>query len=146
MVGYALTMNTRWEHFEHQADIGVRGYGRSLAEAFEQIAMALTAVITQPEGVSASRMIVVRCEAPDSELLLADWLNAVLREMSALRMVFSRFSVELEGNRLKAKLWGERLDQPRHQPVVEVKGASYHRLKVVKQDDSHWMAQCVVDV
>ena len=25
-----------WEHFQHIADIGVRGSGRSLAEAFEQ--------------------------------------------------------------------------------------------------------------
>ena len=26
----------RWEHFSHGADIGVRGNGNSLAEAFEQ--------------------------------------------------------------------------------------------------------------
>src|SRR5512139_3851745 len=41
----------RWEHFEHGADIGVRGFGASVAEAFEQAALALTAVIADPAGV-----------------------------------------------------------------------------------------------
>jgi RNA-splicing ligase RtcB len=29
-----------WEHFEHKANIGVRGIGNTLAEAFEQVALA----------------------------------------------------------------------------------------------------------
>ena len=28
--------NRRWEHFEHQADIGIRGIGPTYADAFEQ--------------------------------------------------------------------------------------------------------------
>jgi SHS2 domain-containing protein len=38
----------RWEHYEHDADIGVRGYGATRAQAFEQAALALTAVVTDP--------------------------------------------------------------------------------------------------
>jgi len=139
-------MKTGWEHFDHQADIGIRGFGGTQAEAFEQAALALTAVITPPEGIEERDRLVVRCEAPDRELLLADWLNAVLREMSALRMVFSRFEVSIEGTRLTARLGGEKVDQGRHQPAVEVKGASYHHLQVVEYGDGQWMAQCVVDV
>ena len=33
----------RYEHFPHDADIGVRGFGASEAEAFEQAALAMTA-------------------------------------------------------------------------------------------------------
>lgn len=40
-----MTVTARWEHFPHQADIGVRGMGATLAQAFEQAALALTAVI-----------------------------------------------------------------------------------------------------
>jgi len=36
----------RWEHFPHEADIGVRGFGATPAEAFEQAALALTAAVT----------------------------------------------------------------------------------------------------
>ena len=66
----------RWEHFEHGADIGVRGFGATKASAFEQAALALTAVITDPGAVEARERVSIACEAPDAELLLADWLNA----------------------------------------------------------------------
>ena len=44
-------MLPRWEHFEHDADVGVRGWGHTRAEAFEQAAVAMTAAITDPELV-----------------------------------------------------------------------------------------------
>ena len=70
-------MTARWEHFPHGADMGVRGFGATKAESFEQAALALTAVIADPAD-SRSRASAVdrRCEAPDDELLLAEWLNA----------------------------------------------------------------------
>ena len=139
-------MRTGWEHFEHQADVGIRGYGGTMAEAFEQAALALTAVVTPPERVVPERRIVIRCEAPDRELLLADWLNAMVREMSALKSVFSRFEVVIEEDHLVGTLWGETLDPKRHEPAVEVKGASYLGLRVAEDDQGTWVAQCVVDV
>ena len=139
-------MNRGWEHFDHQADIGIRGHGSTLAEAFEQAAMALIAVITPPARVRPRERVIIRCEAPDQEMLLADWLNAILREMSVLKMIFSRFEVRIEAGQLEAHLWGEPLDGPRHEPAVEVKGASYHDLRVEQDGQGVWTAQCVVDV
>lgn len=136
----------RWEHFSHQADVGVRGLGATLEQAFEQAALALTAVITDPRAVAASEMLPISCMAPNAELLLADWLNSLIFEMVTRNMLFSRFEVHLEGSRLNAKAWGEALDVARHHPAVEIKGATYTALKVVQQPDGSWMAQCVVDV
>lgn len=68
-------MQTRWEHFEHGADIGVRGWGASKAEAFEQAALAMMAVITAPEAVQARDTIEIDCEALDDEMLLVDQLT-----------------------------------------------------------------------
>lgn len=139
-------MKPGWEHFDHQADIGIRGYGRTMAEAFEQAGLALTAVITVLSRVRQDGKVEVFCEAPDREMLLADWLNIILREMSAQKMLFSRYQVTIEGNRLRGELWGEKLDRTRHEPAVEVKGASYLHLRVVEDDQGGWIAQCVVDV
>jgi len=61
-------------------------------------------------------------------------------------MLFSRFKVRLEGQRLNADVWGEALDVARHHPAVEVKGATYTALEVDQQPDGGWLAQCVVDV
>jgi protein archease len=136
----------RWEHFPHEADVGVRGEGTTLEQAFEQAALALTAVITDLPAVIPRDMIRFSCEAPDDELLLVDWLNALVYEMATRAMLFSRFEVRLEGRRLDAKVWGEALDIARHHPAVEVKGATYTALKVAQQADGGWLAQCVVDV
>ncbi len=135
-----------WEHFPHEADAGVRGWGATQAEAFEQAALALTAVITEPDGVEPRQAVTLDCEAPDSELLLVDWLNALIYEMAIRHMLFGRFEVRIEGNRLHGTAWGEPVDTGRHRPRVEVKGATYTRLQVARLDDGRWLAQCVVDV
>jgi tRNA nucleotidyltransferase (CCA-adding enzyme) len=137
---------TRWEHFSHEADMGVRGFGNSRNEAFEQAAVAMTAVITDPQTVDATKEIEISCEAPDDELLLVDWLNALVYEMATRKMLFSRFEVDGTGKRLHARVWGETVNRDKHQPAVEVKGATYTALHVGRHADGTWIAQCVVDV
>ncbi|MBI3992044.1 MAG: archease [Candidatus Lambdaproteobacteria bacterium] len=134
-----------WEHFEHQADIGVRGYGPTREAAFEQAALALTAVLTEPALVAAREQVALSCQAPDDELLLVDWLNALVYEMGVRRMLFGRFTVRLTDHRLDAVVWGEAVNRAVHQPAVEVKGATYTALRVAREE-GHWVAQCVVDV
>ncbi|HXH71708.1 MAG TPA: archease [Mariprofundaceae bacterium] len=135
-----------WQHFPHAADIGVRGIGPSLHESFEQAALALTAVVSDPETIEADTAIHIRCEAPDDELLLVDWLNAVIYEMAVRHMLFSHFDVTIENHHLQATAWGEAIDPMRHPFSVEVKGATYTALRVSEDNRGWWHAQCVVDV
>jgi SHS2 domain-containing protein len=137
---------TRWEHFPHAADIGVRGYGATMAAAFEQAALALTAVVTDPAHVALRRSVSIACEAPSIELLLVDWLNAVVLWMAIDNLVFGTFEVVISGTRLEGHARGEPVDIERHQPAVEVKGATLTALEVAEQADGTWLAQCVVDV
>jgi SHS2 domain-containing protein len=138
--------NPRWEHFAHDADMGIRGIGATPAAAFEQGAMALTGLMTDPEDVLPRIRIEIACEAPDLELLFADWINALIYEMAVRKMLFSRFEVSIDGNHLKGQAWGEQVDRVRHQPGVEPKGATYTELRVAEQKPGQWIAQCVVDV
>ena len=135
-----------FEHFEHQADMGIRGFGRTREEAFVQAALALTAVVVPPESIAPRENVHVTCAAPDDDLLLFDWLNAVVYQMAARRMVFGRFAVHIDGGRLDGELWGEPLDVGRHEPGVEVKAATAAALRVAQLADGSWLAQCVVDV
>lgn len=135
-----------WEHIPHQADIGVRGIGASKEEAFEQAAVGLTAVITDAQIVAPKEMVEVTCEAPDDELLLVDWLNALIYEIAIRKMLFSRFEVHISGSQLRAKAWGEKIDVEKHQPAVEIKGATCTNLLVQRSQSGAWIAQCVVDV
>jgi SHS2 domain-containing protein len=140
-----MGMTASWEHYPHEADIGVRGRGASKAQAFEQAALALTGAVTDPAAVAPREAVQLQCAAPDDELLLVDWLNALVYEMATRRMLFSRFKVSLSDGRLSAEAWGEPVDALRHHPAVEVKGATYTTLRVAREGDA-WLAQTVIDV
>lgn len=144
-----------WEHFEHQADMGIRGFGNSPDQAFEQAALAMSAIITDLSCIEQRQEVTLICEEDDLELLLVDWLNAVVYEMATRKMLFSRFKVSIDNGRLRGSAWGEAADVKRHQPAVEIKGATYTELAVKKMQDlnlpdrdsrDQWLAQCVVDV
>ncbi len=136
----------RWEHLPHGADIGVRGIGRTKAEAFEQTAVALTAITTDPRSIAADVLVEIACAADDDELLLVEWLNAVIYEMATRKMLFAKFAVDIKGHSLTARAWGEAIDLNKHDAAVEVKGATYTALKVAQEGDGGWRAQCVIDV
>jgi tRNA nucleotidyltransferase (CCA-adding enzyme) len=134
-----------YETFEHEADIGIRGFGNTAAEAFENAAMAMYSVMVKVSAVGQKEKRTVTVSAPDRELLLVEWLNALLSLSDIEHMVFSKFNVIIEGTALTGTAWGERLDRERHEPSVEIKGATYYMLKVF-EEDGRFVAQCVVDV
>jgi SHS2 domain-containing protein len=139
-------VTARWEHFEHEADVGLRAHGADVAEVLSALGTALTAVVTDPARVAAKNSVPIRCEAPSAELLLVDWLNALIYEMATRRMLFSEFEVRLDGLHLDAIARGEALDRARHEPAVELKGATYTALRLERLADGGWIGQCVVDV
>jgi tRNA nucleotidyltransferase (CCA-adding enzyme) len=97
------------ELFPHGADVGVRGVGPTCASVFEQAALELSSAVTNPAGIAAQEAVEMTCEAPDLAYLLLDWLNALIYEMAVRRLVFGRFAVSIESNRLHGRIWGSRL-------------------------------------
>ena len=141
-----MTGAPRWELYSHGADVGVRGTGTTLAEAFESIAVALTSAVCDVSTVRPSDSVSIHCEASDPEALLYEWINALVYEMATRHMLFSRFRVSIDGTHLAAEAWGEALDVGRHEPGVEVKGATYTDLRIARRDTGVWTAQCIIDV
>lgn len=141
----AVQAKAAWEHFPHDADVGVRGFGATAAEAFEQAALALTAIVTDAK-VGLNAAVEVHCEAPELELLFVEWLNAIIYEMAVRRMLFGHFAVMIDDNTLKGMLLGEPVKVAWHAPACEPKGATYTALKVGRDSNGIWSAACVVDV
>jgi len=136
----------RWEHFEHDADIGLRAVAMTRAGLFEAMGEALTAVVTDPAAVRNIDTVEIHCSAPDDSVLLVDWLNALIYEMATRGMLFGAWQVELDGCNLEARVQGEPADRERHRPAVEVKGATYTGLSIVQDSNGQWQGQCIVDV
>jgi len=137
---------SEWQHFAHGADIGVRGCGATPAAAFGQAATALTAVVTDPSRVRCVESVRIHCSAPDLELLFYEWLNSLVFHMATRRLLLADFRVHIAGTELEAEARGEPVDVARHEPAVEVKGATFTELAVRRESDGRWCAQCVIDV
>lgn len=134
-----------WEHFHHDADIGVCGRGRTVEEAFEQAALALTGIVTDLP-VAGDICVEVSCRQSDIELLFVDWLDAIIFETATRKMLFGRFAVQIDELTLTGKMWGEPVDVARHTPACEPKGATLTELKVSRDAEGIWTARCVIDV
>ncbi len=134
-----------WEDFPHGADVGVRGWGATVEQAFEQAALALTGVSTDA-NVESQTAVEVECDAADVEVLLVEWLNAIIYEMAVRNMIFGAFKVSINGSHLRGTMWGEPVNQTKHMPACEPKGATFTSLRVAQDPDGSWSAACIIDV
>jgi SHS2 domain-containing protein len=134
-----------FERFEHKADVGVRGKGETLEEAFVEGARAMFSVMANIETVKPIETFGVEVSAQDEEALFVEWLNELLSIADLNEIVFCEFEVEVKDNILKGKASGEKWDLERHEPRTEVKAATYSQLTVKKENGSY-VAQCIVDV
>jgi SHS2 domain-containing protein len=140
-----------WEHFEHGADVGVRGWGDDAAQAFARAGAALAALVAaEPERVRPEIERSFEIEAPDLESLFVAFLNELIFRLAVERLVLAHFEPRLErpaqgGWKLRVRARGERFDPDRHDATVEPKGATFTGL-AVQPRAGRWVAECVVDV
>lgn len=124
----------QYELIDHTADVGVKAYGKTLAQAFEHAAKAMFDIITDSSVVAPVGQYDITLDAPDLEQLLVDWLSKLLFLNGAKNLVFGRFEVTLQGTHLFAHVYGEYYDTRKHKMGVEIKAATYHMLAVHEKD------------
>jgi len=138
-----------FELFEHRADVGVRGVGKSKEEAFAECAKAMFSIMVDLEKVKAKGKDSLEIEARNLEELLVAFLNHLLYLRDVKGKAYNRFSLYITnvGGKwfLKGDAFGEKIDAKRHCAKGDVKAASFHQLKV-SEENGKWVAQCVVDV
>lgn len=125
----------RFEVIDHTADVGIIAYGKDLKEAFANAAYGMFSLIGDLDGVTENTSREVNIQSSDQEALLVDWLNELLYLFDVDHIIFKRFEItHLSQNRLKAKVYGERIDISRHQLKTMVKAATYHMLKIEREN------------
>jgi SHS2 domain-containing protein len=119
----------------------VRGEGRSEEQALEQAAVALCALVADPATVEVREEVEMECDAKDLDHLLADWLGAIVHNMSARRLRFRCFAVRLDGRHLFGHAFGEPMDPVRHHGTLSLRRVSLARPTVRRSADGRWMAE-----
>jgi SHS2 domain-containing protein len=140
----------RFEFLEHTADAYIAAYGKSLAQAFENAALAMFETMTDTKGVREIEENSLEVVAKDEQDLLFSWLEALLLKFEVESILYSRFKVNPiektpEGYVLRARMWGEPFNRKRHKSKTDVKAVTYHRMEIMK-DGSEVTAKFILDI
>ena len=133
------------EVFEHTADLGLRIRTASQAELFAEAAMALRELMVTNAGNETEQRQITLTQS-DPALLFFDWLNELLYLFDAERYLTQRATVSIVDGTLNATLYGEPLDNSRHQLDYEVKAITYHQLKAEQLASGEWLAEVILDI
>jgi SHS2 domain-containing protein len=121
---------------DHPADLGIEARGRTLAEAFEQAAIALMSIILDLTTVEPKELRRVQLKATDQEQLLVRWLEELLYLYDGENFVGSKFVIEELGpNDLNASVRGEPFSEAKHLTRLDVKAITYHQLLVQQNQE-----------
>jgi len=128
-------MEKDFEIVDHTADVGIVAYGADINQAFANAAKALFSLITELDDVEEILHRDTELVAPDQENLLVEWLNELIYLFDTENIVFKRFDItKLNNTQLKARSYGEKVDSSKHRLKTGVKAATYHMLKVDKEN------------
>lgn len=135
---------SHYAYFDHDADIGVTGYGDTLEESFVQAARAVFAYMVNLAAVQPKQVIQIQFAETDSEFALVEWLNSLLAAARQNNLIFCQFKLRREQDQ-----WlGEAAGEPWRDSLergTEVKGATLTELSV-KQTQAGWESRCIIDV
>ncbi len=143
---FSRRRSRKYRQLEHTADLGLRVWGGSPEELFENAAAALVATMTDRRRLRVRASRRVELEAPDREALLVAWLNHLLYLFDVEGLLGRRFKIDsLRGGRLSATVQGEPFDPGRHVSKTAVKAATHHLLEISRQPQG-WQARIILDL
>ena len=136
----------KYDLLEHTADIGIKAYGRSLQELFENASFGLFEIIADLENVKPKERFEINLDEENKEELFVAWLRELLYKFSTNQILFNNFVIrELTDTKLNAFAWGEKMDKSKHNIKAEVKAVTYHGLKLEKSQTG-WQTEVIFDV
>ena len=138
-------MEKEFEIINHTADVGITAYGKDMKEAFANAAKGMFSLITELDDVEELEHRDIELTSPDQESLLVAWLNELIYIFDVENILLKRFVVtKLSSTHMKARGYGEKVDASRHKLKLGIKAATYHMLKIEK--DNGVKAQVIFDI
>ncbi|HOG06696.1 MAG: archease [Syntrophales bacterium] len=162
---------TRYEVFDHTADLGILFEGRDLADLFETAAFAVFDLMTELPAVEERRTHRFIVTGGDREDLLVNFLRELLYLFNGRGFLVRRCAVRIDDAgepetrsrpapseavsvgsepvppqwRLEAEAAGEPFAPDRHRMKTEIKAVTYHGLEI-RETTAGWWGRIVCDV
>ena len=135
-----------YEYIDHTADIGIRGYGKTLPEALSNVAQGMVAAIHPLDQVEIQETREFGIQAVTLDDLIVQFLNHLLYLHEVEGFIPKKYQLKVSKSRIiQGIISGEKFNPAKHQIYDEVKAVTYHQLKVEHQDNE-WMIQVICDL
>jgi len=135
-----------YDFFEHTGDMGIRVYGPTHKDLFQNAFKAFFAVLTEPEEIKPSQKKIISVKNKGWERLLVSWLSEYLYLFETDQWLFRTCEIQfLDENRVQAIGRGEKFNPERHEIKTEIKAVTYHQLSIQKNNDL-WETKIVLDI
>lgn len=140
-----LNETRKYEPLDVSGDVGLRIWGKTLNELFENAASGMSELITDTSQIKKTEKREIVLGAESYESLLVRWLNELIFLIDAHGFVGKRFLVSLKDNTIKAEVSGGYFNPELNESRFLVKAATYHRLSL-KKKNSEWEAEVIFDI
>jgi len=135
-----------FEIIDHTADIGIVAFGTDIKQVFANAALGLFTLMADTDDFKEDVERELKLSAEDVEVLLVEWLNELIYIFDVEHIFFKRFEVdEITSTQIKARCFGEKIKTSRHKLKREIKAATYHMLKINKED-AGYKVQVIFDI
>ena len=120
------------EIFEHTADAGIRATSSTLSEAFNEVSLAFTEIITGGNLPDIKHNFKVELKATTLDSLLVNYISHLIYLFDTENFLVSSaaITVKTESCTISGTLEGDFYDESKHGYGVEIKAVSYHMLKI----------------
>ena len=141
-----------YEIIEHPADVGFLAYGRTLAELFENAALAMCSIACAPDEIEETTPREILAHGADLESLLYAWLAEILGIADAEQLVFRRVAISLiqeprgiTPGAARGIAYGEAFDRERHAAGTYIKAVTLHQF-IVERTPEGFRARVFLDL
>ncbi len=141
------------EYLDHMTDGYIRCKGKTLTDAFQFAAKGLVNMMYDLNYVEKKLIIPISAEGFDLENLLFDWLEKVLLIILINKILLTEFHISMNFNNKLNKYCiegfgkGDLINEKLHELKVEVKGITYHEMKIIKDhSDDMFIIEYIVDL
>ena len=126
----------KFEIFPHTADIGIRVYGETLKQLFENAGEGTLFLMREESGIYLENEICFEIEASFIELLLNKFLNEFIYLFDSKFFIIKEFKIDIfNENYIKGIFFGETFNEKKHKIKYAIKACTLEDMIIEKVDN-----------
>lgn len=131
-----------YKFLEHTAELKIQATGKTLNQAFEQLAKAISNYMGQGKKISQNKKVKINLSEKNKEALLYNFIEKLISLLDTKNFMTSSAKVKIKDNSLSAEIKG---DNSKKYNLNYIKSPTYSEMKIEK-NKSGWKIQIVLDV